>query len=95
MEPAGAERHRWESRHNSLADPTLDVRDAHGNQIGFNDNWQDDPGKAAQISAKGLAPTSDNESALSVTLAPGQYTALGRGKNNGTGIGLVEIYNTH
>ena len=80
---------------NSLADPTLDVRDANGNQIGFNDNWQDDSVKAAQISAKGLAPTSDNESALSLTLAPGHYTAIVRGKNNGTGIGLAEIYNTH
>jgi hypothetical protein len=55
---------------NSLADPTLDVRDANGNQIGFNDNWQDDSVKAAQISAKGLAPTSNNESALH-TLAAG------------------------
>jgi hypothetical protein len=70
------------------------VRDANGNQIGFNDNWQDDSVKAALISAKGLAPTSDNESALSLTLAPGQYTAILRGKNNETGIGLVEIYNT-
>lgn len=80
---------------NSLADPTLDVRDANGIQIGFNDNWQDDSAKAAQISAKGLAPSSDNESALPLTLGPGQYTAIVRGKNNGTGVGLVEIYNIH
>ena len=80
---------------NSLADPTLDARDANGNQIGFNDNWQDDPVKAAQISAKGLAPASGNESALPLTLPPGQYTAIVSGKNNGTGVGLIEIYNIH
>jgi hypothetical protein len=27
------------------------------------------------------------------TLAPGNYTAVVRGKNNGTGVGLVEVYN--
>ena len=80
---------------NSLADPTLDVRDASGNQIDFNDNWQDDPAKAAQITAAGLAPTNNNESAIPLTLPPGQYTAIVRGKNNGVGVGLIEIYNTH
>jgi CSLREA domain-containing protein len=80
---------------NSLTDPTLDLRDTNGNQIGFNDNWRDDALKAAEISAKGLAPPNPNESALSLTLAPGQYTAIVRGQNEGTGIGLIEIYNTH
>jgi hypothetical protein len=80
---------------NALADPTLDLRDANGNQIGFNDNWQDDSVSAAQVSAKGLAPTRDNESAISLTFIPGQYTAIVHGKNNGTGVGLIEIYNTH
>jgi hypothetical protein len=32
------------------------------------------------------------DAALDVTLAPGAYTALVRGKNDGTGIALVEIY---
>jgi hypothetical protein len=79
----------------SLPDPTLDVRDANGNQIDFNDNWQDDPAKAAQITARGLAPANHNESAIPMTLAPGAYTAIVRGKNNGVGVGLIEIYNVH
>lgn len=79
---------------NVLPDPTVELRDTNGNQIDFNDNWQDDSVKAAQIFAKGLAPTNVNESAISLTLAPGQYTAIVRGKNNEIGLGLVEIYNT-
>ena len=80
---------------NALADPTLDVRDSNGNQIDSNDNWQDDPAKAAQITAAGLAPTNNNESAIPLTLPPGQYAAIVRGKNNGVGVGLIEIYDTH
>ncbi len=34
----------------------------------------------------------DAESALVQTLTPGAYTAIVRGVNNTTGIGLVEIY---
>jgi hypothetical protein len=41
----------------------------------------------------GLAPTEERESALLATLAPGAYTAIVRGVNNTTGVGLVEIYN--
>jgi hypothetical protein len=33
------------------------------------------------------------ESALIATLAGGNYTAIVRGKNNTTGVGLVEVYN--
>src|SRR5207237_5683074 len=32
------------------------------------------------------------ESAILQTLAPGAYTAIVRGKNGGTGVGLVEVY---
>jgi nitrogen-specific signal transduction histidine kinase len=40
----------------------------------------------------GLAPTNDLESGLVATLQPGAYTALLSGTNNGTGLGLVEVY---
>jgi hypothetical protein len=80
---------------NALADPTLDVRDANGTPVAFNDNWKDDSAQAAQVTAKGLAPKDDKESALPLTLAVGQYTAIVRGKNGGTGVAVVEIYNTH
>jgi hypothetical protein len=80
---------------NPLADPTLDVRNAYGTQIGFNDNWKDDPADAARISAKGLAPSNNSEPAIPLALSPGQYTSIVRGKDNGTGIALIEIYNFH
>ncbi len=74
----------------ALADPTLELRDADGALIGANDNWKENE---AAIRATGLPPGNDLESALVRTLPPGGYTAIVRGKNNTTGIGLVEIYN--
>ncbi|HEY2713494.1 MAG TPA: hypothetical protein VGI60_13345 [Chthoniobacterales bacterium] len=41
----------------------------------------------------GLAPANDLESAIVAVLDPGVYTAILKGTNNGTGIGLVEVYN--
>ena len=40
----------------------------------------------------GLAPTNDLESAIVATLTPGAYTAILQGKNNGAGVGIVEVY---
>jgi hypothetical protein len=34
-----------------------------------------------------------NEAAILATLAPGNYTAVVRGKNDTTGIAVVEAYN--
>jgi hypothetical protein len=42
--------------------------------------------------AAGLAPTNNLESAIAVTLPPALYTALLAGEGNGTGIGVVEVY---
>ena len=39
-----------------------------------------------------MPPTDDLESAILATLDPGLYTAIVRGKNDGTGVGLVEVY---
>jgi hypothetical protein len=79
---------------NALADPKLDLRDPNGTLLSANNDWQDDPtGQvAAQLIAAGLAPTNQLESGIPVTLAPGLYTALLSGVNNGTGVGLVEVY---
>jgi hypothetical protein len=74
-----------------LSDPTVELRDASGNVVDSNDNWGTHP-KAAQIQAEGLAPTQPAESALQITLSPGNYTAVVRGANGATGVGLVEIY---
>lgn len=75
----------------ALSDPMVELRDASGSLVDSNNNWADHP-KAAQIQAEGLAPTQAAESALQVTLNPGSYTAIVRGANGATGVGLVEIY---
>ena len=75
-----------------LADPTLELRDANGTLLLANNDWQDNADQAAEIIAAGLAPANDLESAIAATLPPGLYTALLAGLNNGTGIGVVEIY---
>ncbi len=77
---------------NTLADPTLELRDGSGTLLIANNNWQDDPAQAAELTADGLAPTDNLESGIAATLPPGLYTALLAGLNNGTGIGLVEVY---
>lgn len=76
---------------NALADPTLELLDAQEAIIASNNDWKDGT-QAQAIKAIGLAPANDRESALRATLAPGRYTAIVRGRNNGIGIGLVEVY---
>ena len=77
---------------NPLQDPMLELRDKDGNLLRSNNDWQDDSAQAAQINAAGLAPSNPKESAIAATLPPGAYTAILAGSNNGTGIGLVEVY---
>jgi len=76
---------------NLLQDPTLELYDHTGAVIKSNDNWMNDPG-AAQIQANHLAPGDPRESATIVTLQPGNYTVIVRGKNNTTGNALIEVY---
>ena len=75
-----------------LQDPTLELRSQNGTLLRANNNWQDDPAQAIEIAAAGLAPSNTKESAIAVTLPPGLYTAILAGLNNGTGVGLVEVY---
>jgi uncharacterized protein (TIGR03118 family) len=77
---------------NALADPILELRDSNGALLISNNDWQDNAAQAADITAAGLAPSNALESAIAVTLSPGAYTALLAGLNDGTGIGLVEVY---
>jgi hypothetical protein len=77
---------------NALANPTLELRNASGTLLASNNDWQDDPIQAGLISAAGLALPNALESGIATTQAPGQYTALLGGLNNGTGVGLVEVY---
>jgi hypothetical protein len=76
-----------------LDDPTLTLYDANGVAIGFNDNWGDAPEpERTEIETGGLKPDDPLESAIIRTLDPGAYTAIVRGKNDTTGIALVEAY---
>lgn len=72
----------------ALADPTLQLITPTGSF--FNDDWRSTQEQA--IIATGIPPTSDFESAIMATLEPGSYTAVMRGDNNGTGVGLLEVY---
>jgi hypothetical protein len=77
---------------NPLANPILELRDSNGALLLANNDWQDNSAQAAELIAANLAPTNDLESAIAAILPPGRYTALLAGFNNGTGIGLVEVY---
>jgi hypothetical protein len=78
-----------------LADPTLELHDINGATLAANDNWQDDPASAGQLSANNLALSDPNEAGIFTSMPPGQFTAILAGKNGGAGIALVEIYNLH
>ena len=77
---------------NALADPKLELRDANGVLLASDNDWQDNPAQAAELTAAGLAPTNNLESGIAATLPAGSYTALLSGVNDGVGVGLVEVY---
>ena len=74
-----------------LVDPTLELRGADGALLAQNDDWQDDPTQATQLTSLSLQLQAPRESGIVTTLQPGAYTALLAGKNQTTGIGLVEM----
>jgi hypothetical protein len=75
-----------------LSDPVLELHDGNGGLLAINDDWRTNE---AEIKATTIPPPDDRESALIADLAPGTYTAIVRGKNDSTGVGLVEFYNLH
>jgi hypothetical protein len=76
----------------ALQNPTMQlVRISDNATIATNDDWQS-ASNASQIQSSGFAPSHPQESAIMITLAPGAYTAVISGVNNGTGVGLVEVY---
>ena len=80
---------------NPLQDPTLELRDVNGGLLRSNDDWkirEDGSSQQAEIEATTIPPTNNSESALVQTVIPGNYTAVVRGKNNTTGIAVVEVY---
>jgi hypothetical protein len=69
----------------------LEVYDGNGTLHAQDDDWR--MYQEQLLIDSGLAPTDDRESALMLWLQPGPYTAIVRGKDNSSGVGLVEVYN--
>jgi hypothetical protein len=75
----------------ALANPTLDLFQG-STSLFSNDDWQNSS-QQAEIANSGLAPSNPAEAAIIWTLTPGQgYTAVVRGQNGTTGVGIVEVY---
>ena len=74
---------------NTLNDPILELYQG-STLIVSNDNWRD--GQPQEIEATTIPPPNDLESAILRSLEATSYTAILRGKNAGTGVGLVELY---
>jgi hypothetical protein len=74
----------------TLQDPILELHDSNG-QVLTNDNWRTG-GQEAEIQQSGLAPGDDREAAIIRAVPAGNFTAIIRGANNTTGIGLIEVY---
>ena len=77
---------------NPLPDPQLALVNANGTLLASDDDWQTHQAQAAAITSYGLAPSNNLESAIAISLAPGSYTAIVTGKNNRTGVALIEVY---
>src|SRR5205085_5847427 len=82
-----------------LADPTLELHDGTGALIASNDNWQHTiiggiitSNQRGDIRNSGYAPGDGREPAIIVDLPAGNYSAIVRGVNNMTGVGLVQVY---
>ena len=74
----------------ALLDPSLELHDSNGNVI-TNEDWRNT--QEADIIASTIVPTDDREAAILATLVPGNYTAVVRGKDDTTGIAIVEAFN--
>lgn len=77
-----------------LPDPTLELHQGNAT-LATNDNWKtaaDGSSQQAEVEATTVPPSNDFESAIVATLNPGSYTAILAGRNNGTGVGVVEVY---
>jgi uncharacterized repeat protein (TIGR03803 family) len=71
----------------ALSNPTLELhlRDT----TLSNDDWKE---HQAEVEATTIPPRNDLESAIVTTLDPGAYTVILAGKNQTSGIGLIEVY---
>jgi cyclophilin family peptidyl-prolyl cis-trans isomerase len=74
-----------------LADPVLDLRRAAPGDplVASNDSWSGDNGSAYGAFA---LPVGSKDAVIVASLAPGGYTAQVSGAANGTGNGMIEVY---
>jgi hypothetical protein len=76
----------------ALQDTVLQLNSSGGSTF-TNDDWRTGtPNQEKLIQDTTIPPPDNRESAIVVALDPGNYTAIVSGKNGGTGIGLVEVY---
>ena len=73
---------------NPLADPILELHGPPGFVTIINDNWRDFDCTLATASRQRMIWNQ----LICATLNPGAYTAIVRGKNNTSGVALVEVY---
>ncbi len=90
---------RAEGITNPLSDPTLTIYDENQHVVAMNDDWFTSA-NAETIASFRLDPPNSIESALYLTLAPGNYTAVVQSFSNSsqpatTGVGLIELYDLH
>jgi hypothetical protein len=78
----------------ALNDPVVELRGSNGSLITSNDNWKDSP-QREQIEGSVFQPGDDREAVIVATLSPGAYTAILTGKNQTTGVGLLEVYDNN
>ena len=74
-----------------LDDPRLELYNSDGELIRSNDDYNDSPGRPV-LQRENLEPSDDREAAMAPVLFPGAYTAVLRGANDSTGVGLIEVY---
>jgi hypothetical protein len=74
-----------------LSVPKIDLYEG-DSVIASNDDWQDSPEQAQTMQGLGLEPPVDSDSAIYACLSPGGYTVFLTGVNDGTGIGIVEVF---
>lgn len=67
----------------ALQDPVLELRNQFGALLASNDDWPE----GSQI-----PPNDSRDALIDIWLFYGNYTAIVRGKNGGTGLALVEFY---
>jgi hypothetical protein len=81
----------------ALVDPLLTLTSATGATVATNDDWES-AGNAADLIASAAKvgaftlPRGSKDSAVLISLAPGNYTGLISGANGTTGIALLEVY---